>query len=75
MEVPPLAPSSYHPAPGLVPKIFHDGFGQTSSTLELESIDLPVTQAGVKAKKEWRQLGSLGANLVVQLGFKLLPSG
>ena len=60
---------------GVSAKIFHDGFSHTSTMLELESIDLPATQAEVKAKKEWRQLGSLGGNLVVQLGFKLLSSG
>ena len=38
-------------------------------------LPLPATQAEVEAKKEWRQLGSLGGNLVVQLGFKLLSSG
>ena len=60
---------------GVSAKIFHDGSGHTSTMLELESIDLPATKSGVKAKKEWRQLGSLGENLVVQLGFKLLSSG
>ena len=63
------------PSAGVSAKIFHDGFGQTSAIVALESIDLPATQAAVKAKKEWRQLGSLGENLVVQLGFKLLSSG
>ena len=53
---------------GVSAKIFHDGFGQTSAMVELESIDLPATQAEVTAKKEWRQLGSLGGNLVGMSG-------
>lgn len=55
-------------------KIFYQGIESTLTLLELESIDLPTTQAEVKSKKEWRQLGSLGDKLVVQLGFKLLSS-
>ena len=52
-------------------KIFYQGIESTFTNLELESIDLPTTQAEVKSKKEWRQLGSLGDKLVVQLGFKV----
>ena len=55
-------------------KIFYQGIESTLTLLELESIDLPTTQAEAKSKKEWRQLGSLGDKLVVQLGFKLLSS-
>ena len=52
-------------------KIFYQGSENTSTILELESIGLPTMPADVKSKKEWRQLGSLENNLVIQLGFKL----
>ena len=55
-------------------KIFYHGIENTSTLLKLKSIDLPTTQADVKSKKEWRQLGSLDDNLVVQLAFKLISS-
>ena len=52
-------------------RIFYQGSENISTILKLESIGLPTMQADVKSKKEWRQLGSLDDNLVVQLGFKL----